>query len=78
MKTIGRQLIADRKKDILYRKGGVDSFLQHDAKDSYATQGKDLLSVLINANMDADVPESQRLSDDDVLARTFCSCTRYW
>jgi cytochrome P450 len=32
---------------------------------------RDLLSLLIRANMDADLPENQRLSDDDVLARTY-------
>ena len=32
-------------------------------------QGRDLLSLLIKANMATDIPESQRLSDEDVLAR---------
>jgi hypothetical protein len=32
--------------------------------------GRDLLSLLVRANMATDIPESQRLSDQDVLART--------
>jgi len=32
--------------------------------------GGDLLSVLVRANMATDLPESQRLSDRDVIART--------
>ena len=32
---------------------------------------RDLLSLLVKANMATDIPESQKLSDEDVLARTF-------
>ena len=35
--------------------------------------GRDLLSLLIKANMATDIPESQRLPDEDVLARAFSS-----
>ncbi|CAK5267084.1 unnamed protein product [Mycena citricolor] len=31
--------------------------------------GRDLLSLLIKANMSADIPESQRMSDDEVIAQ---------
>ena len=34
---------------------------------------RDLLTLLIRANMATDVPESQRLSDDEVLARELLS-----
>ena len=34
-------------------------------------RGRDLLSLLVKANMATDIPESQRMSDEDVLARTF-------
>ena len=30
---------------------------------------RDILSLLVKANMAADIPESQRLSDEDVLVR---------
>jgi hypothetical protein len=33
------------------------------------TGGRDLLSLLVRANMATDLPESQRMSDQDVLAR---------
>ncbi|KAF8839261.1 cytochrome P450 [Paxillus ammoniavirescens] len=32
-------------------------------------QGRDLLTLLVKANMATDIPESQRLSDEDVLAQ---------
>lgn len=32
---------------------------------------RDLLSLLVRANMSSDIPESQRMSDKDVLARTW-------
>ena len=31
--------------------------------------GRDLLSLLVRANMETDLPASQRMSDQDVLAR---------
>lgn len=34
-------------------------------------KGRDLLSVLIRANTDTDLPESQRMNEDDVLARKY-------
>ena len=41
---------------------------------SDALGSRDLLTLLIKANMSPDIPESQRLSDEDVLARKFaCS-----
>jgi hypothetical protein len=36
--------------------------------------GRDLLSLLVQANMATDLPESQRMSDEDVLARTWFYC----
>ena len=37
------------------------------AKDSW--KGRDLLSLLVRANMATDLPSNQRMSDDDVVAR---------
>ena len=37
-------------------------------EDSY-TRGRDLLTVLVKSNADPDIPESQKLSDTEVLAR---------
>ncbi len=33
-------------------------------------RSRDLLSLLLRANMSTDIPESQRMSDEDVIART--------
>ncbi|KAH8102301.1 cytochrome P450 [Cristinia sonorae] len=62
MHTIGMDLIREKKAAILAEKstGGVEK------RD---LQGRDLLTLLIKANMATDIPESQRLSDEDVLAQ---------
>lgn len=64
MHRIGKQLIAEKKAAILeavVRKGrGIEK------KDMAE---RDLLSLLIKANMATDIPESQRLSDAEILAR---------
>ncbi|KAJ7176232.1 cytochrome P450 [Mycena crocata] len=58
MDSIGAQIVADRKAEIKASEGekGVPS-------------GRDLLSVLLKANMAANIPESQRLSDTEVIAQ---------
>lgn len=58
MTQIGYQLLADSKAAI--KSGGLERI----------TPGRDLLSLLVQANMSPDVPEHQRLSDADVVART--------
>ena len=65
MRRIGLQLIAEKKAAILAEtreKGHVER------KDMAE---RDLLTLLIRANLATDVPESQRLTDDEVLARKF-------
>ena len=65
MKRIGLELIAEKKAAIQAesRRKGRDV----EKKD---VAGRDLLTVLIKANMATDIPDSQRLTDDEVLART--------
>lgn len=63
--VIGRKLITQRKSEILAStdvdaKGGVEK------KD---IQGRNLLSLLIKANMATDIPDSARMSDEDILAQ---------
>jgi hypothetical protein len=58
-------MITQRKSEILAStdvdaKGGVEK------KD---IQGRNLLSLLIKANMATDIPVSARMSDEDILAR---------
>ncbi|TFK45693.1 cytochrome P450 [Heliocybe sulcata] len=60
MARIGRDLLAEKKAAVLGEHEKV-------AKDSL--QGRDLLSLLVRANMATDLPEAQRMSDEDVLAQ---------
>ncbi|KAF8270004.1 cytochrome P450 [Lactarius quietus] len=63
--TIGRKLISQKKSDILASadvdaKGGVE-------KKNF--QGRDLLTLLIKANMATDLLDSAQMSDEDILAQ---------
>lgn len=64
MRHIGMQLVAEKKTAI--RQASQDN----EKGDGKALQGRDLLTLLIKANMATDLQEDQRLSDEDVLART--------
>jgi hypothetical protein len=61
MRWIGIQLIAEKKASVL-RAGGQSV----KKKDMY---GRDLLTLLIKANIVTDIPKNQRLMDKDVLQR---------
>lgn len=63
MRQIGEDLLRVRKARIA---GDV-----YDEKQDGNAWGKDLLSALVRANMDTELPESQRMVDEDVLARKF-------
>ncbi|KZT05226.1 cytochrome P450 [Laetiporus sulphureus 93-53] len=63
MKRIGMQLIAERKAEI------AKAIQSGQKENDTGLQGRDLLTLLIKANMATDLPESQRLSDEDVLAQ---------
>lgn len=65
MRRIGLQLIAEKKAAVLAEKtsSGKEGLERKDV------QGRDLLTLLIKANMAVDIPESQRLTDEEVLAR---------
>nr|BED42949.1 cytochrome P450 monooxygenase [Trametes versicolor] len=62
---IGTQLVEDRKAAIL--KEASEKHLQGIGRKDL--QGRDLLTLLIRANMAQDVPESQRLSNEDVIGQ---------
>ena len=64
MHRIGKQLMVEKKAAILAeaRQKGREV----ERKD---VTDRDLLTLLIKANMATDIPESQRLSDEEVLAR---------
>nr|BED42950.1 cytochrome P450 monooxygenase [Trametes versicolor] len=57
---IGAQLVAQRKTAIL-REASEKHLKREDLP------GRDLLTLLVRANMAEDIPESQRLSDEDVV-----------
>lgn len=63
MTRIGKELLRNAKAAAwasATEKGEIEKNSLH---------GRDLLSLLVKANMATDIPESQRLSDEDVLAR---------
>ncbi|KAF8131022.1 cytochrome P450 [Boletus edulis] len=63
MNRIGRELLSEAKaaaRESATEKGEIEKKNLH---------GRDLLSLLVKANMATDIPESQRLCDEDVLAQ---------
>jgi cytochrome P450 len=65
IREIGLKLIAEKKAAIL--EAGGDAMKLRDF------EGRDLLSLLIKSNMASDLPESARMSDEDILARALVS-----
>ncbi|KAH9894819.1 cytochrome P450 [Cubamyces lactineus] len=65
IRRVGTRLVAERKAAILREASEKhkDTIERKDLKD------RDLLTLLIKANMAKDVPESQRLSDADVVSQ---------
>ena len=64
LQRIGTQLVAEKKADVI----NTASRNNVGKRDVF---GRDLLSLLIKANMATDIPANNRLSDSDILARTF-------
>ncbi|KAF8435673.1 cytochrome P450 [Boletus edulis BED1] len=63
LQRIGNELLSDAKaaaRASATEKGEIEKNSLH---------GRDLLSLLVKANMATNIPESQRLSDEDVLAQ---------
>lgn len=67
MRRIGMQLVAEKKAAIRAMESEKEGVSKRDM------QGRDLLTLLLKANMANDIPDAQRLSDEDVLARKSCS-----
>ncbi|KAJ7839965.1 cytochrome P450 [Mycena olivaceomarginata] len=60
MKRIGRELLAESKREIA----------QNGAFEGTGTgRARDCFSLLVRANTSKDIPENQRLSDEDVIAQ---------
>jgi len=64
MDCIGAELVQEAKKS------------SQEAKDGMG-KSRDLLSLLMKANMNTDIPKHQRMSDEDVLARQYISEAEY-
>jgi len=65
LKSVGQGLISQKKAEILATtesgaKGGVEK---------KNVEGRDLLSLLIKANMATDLPESARMTDEEILSQ---------
>lgn len=61
MRQIGEGLLHERKINV-----ASDIAVEKEGRNRW---GKDLLSSLVRANMDKELPDSQRMVDEDVLAR---------
>lgn len=60
MRRIGQDMVRHKKESVQLEKLG---------SLPPSSRPRDLLSLLIRNNMEPGLPESQRLSDEDVLAR---------
>ena len=70
MRRIGMQLIQEKKAEIMRERAGrKEKEAAFDGIERRDLRSRDLLTLLIKANMATDIPENQRLSDEDVLAR---------
>ena len=60
MDRIGQELLDERKTYFKGTKGTGDTWC-----------ARDLLSLMVQSNMSKNIPENQRMSDKDIIARTF-------
>ena len=70
MREIGLQLVREKREAVMAE--SMDSGV-----GKRDVQGRDLLSLLIKANMATDVPDEERLSEEEVLSRTFTPFLSY-
>ncbi|OJT13786.1 Phylloquinone omega-hydroxylase CYP4F2 [Trametes pubescens] len=67
IRRIGARLVKAKKAD-LQREATKDA--ESGGQGRRSPQGRDMLSLLVKANVAADLPNNPRLSDEDVLSRT--------
>ncbi|KAH9919442.1 cytochrome P450 [Epithele typhae] len=65
MRRIGLELIAEKKAAI--RRETAEGKAEKDGVARSDVRGRDLLTLLLKANMATDIPDSQRLTDDEVV-----------
>lgn len=63
MREIGARIVGEKKVAIMNSTQGIVE------KDNRNVKSKDLLTLLLRANMAEDLPENQRMSDGDLAAR---------
>ena len=74
MRRIGMQLIQEKKAEIMRERAGrKEKEAAFDGIERRDLRSRDLLTLLIKANMATDIPDNQRLTDEEVLARASCS-----
>lgn len=61
-------MVAEKKADILARSSA--SLMPSKKSRPY---GKDLLSLLVQSNLDTNIPEGDRMTDEEILSRTCCA-----
>lgn len=71
MRRVGKELIAEKKARIQQE---LTESKEKSGVKRNDLQGRDLLTLLLKANISTDVPDNQRLSDEDVLARAYHAC----
>ncbi|EJF55963.1 cytochrome P450 [Dichomitus squalens LYAD-421 SS1] len=70
MRRIGMQLVQEKKAEIMRERAQKnEKDPAFDGIERRDLRSRDLLTLLIKANMATDIPDSQRLSDEDVLAQ---------
>ena len=65
MTQIGKELLTNA------RAAALASATENGEIEKNSLHGRDLLSLLVKANLATDIPESQKLSDKHVFARAF-------
>jgi hypothetical protein len=65
IRPVGSRIIEERKADVLTERNSSGSSVV----EKQDVQGHDLLSLLVKSNIAADIPESMRMSDLEILSR---------
>lgn len=66
MNTLGSALIASKRLEILASASAGKHLVRHEID---ATRNRDILTLLLKANMATGIPDKQKLSDSDALAQ---------
>lgn len=69
MRSIGSRLVKEKKRELGFDTSDTGAYDSDHGETLFAKKGtgKDLLSLLIKANMSPDVPPAQRMTDEEVM-----------